>query len=131
MSQKDLSKIREDTKDLASTDIRELYFVRRLAVTTPPSLRSLTCLCLVPFQQLSENSRSIDAWDDSAPSAPPKPIPKANRRDRKKGAKFEDQLKTTGDWEVIRVERPEGLAEWGEQPKTPEEKKAERERKLV
>lgn len=47
---------------------------------------------------------------------------------------FEDQLAETekaGGWEVKRVERPEGTAEWGEVPKTVEERRKERERKLV
>ncbi|KAL7408874.1 hypothetical protein BDY24DRAFT_445371 [Mrakia frigida] len=109
MSQGDLNKIHAKSKDLASTDVRELYF------------------------QLTENARVTDDWD-STPSTIPKPIPKANRRD--KGRKFEEDFqqsnkKEVGDWEIKRVERPEGLAEWGEAPKSEEERRRERERKLV
>jgi hypothetical protein len=45
---------------------------------------------------------------------------------------FEKYLaKTPDDWEIKRVPRPEGVAEWGEMEKTWEEKKALRERKTV
>jgi hypothetical protein len=138
MSQKDLNKIHAKSKDLAKTDVRELYFVSSSSAHPSllhhPARTDCRASCVIPNpQQLTENARTTDKWD-STPSTIPKPIPKANRRDR--GRKFEEDFqdsnkKDLDDWEIKRVERPEGLAEWGEAPMSPEEKKRERERKLV
>jgi len=139
MSAKDLNKIHAKSKDLAKTDVRELYFVGpfpfpfHIQLFQAQADLSLSTLVFSFLQQLTENARITDDWD-STPSTVPKSIPKANRRD--KGRKFEEDFQQSNkrdldDWEIKRVERPAGLAEWGEAPLSPEEKKRERERKLV
>lgn len=62
--------------------------------------------------------------DDASPSPSlPKLPPKANRR-------TPDKV-DLDNWDNVRVERPVGTAEWGEAPKSAEERRLERERKWV
>ncbi|CED82214.1 hypothetical protein [Phaffia rhodozyma] len=77
------------------------------------------------YYKISSNT----PMDDDVVLPPARPIRPPTKRLKKSETLFDKP--PPEDWEVKRVERPVGVAQWGEMPKSKEEQEFERGKKWV